>query len=62
MGAILKCSVIYLIKNKEIDNWIPHIKSLGITITMQGNLIYFFSSLESKIYIKTTFILRYMTT
>ena len=42
MSIILNCSSIYLIKNKEINNWIPYVKSLGITMIMLGNLVYFF--------------------
>ena len=61
MGTILNCSAIYLKNSKEMNNWITYVKSLGITMIMLGNLVYFFSSLESKIYIKITFILRNTT-
>ena len=61
MGIILNCSAIYLKNSKEMNNWITYVKSLGITMIMLGNLVYFFSSLESKIYIKITFILRNTT-
>ena len=42
MGIILSDSAIYLIKNKEMNDWIPYVKSLGITIIMLSNLVYFF--------------------
>ena len=62
MGTILNCSVIYFMKNKERDNWIPHNKNLGIPMTTLGKLYsVFFSSFENKIKIKATIILMYMT-
>ena len=42
MDIILSGSAIYLIKNREMNNWIPYVKSLGITMIMLGNLVYFF--------------------